>query len=116
MSKDCSPWKIAEPLYYYTLRPSPPATILVGRAPWPVADPLVGLHRRQQELDQGSSVDGGVRPTFWLRLAALWGRMASCGRLSIGLPVSCTSLQEGRLTIGLQDSILPHKHQSRLSP
>ncbi len=39
----------------------------------------------------------------------LWGRMESCGRLSIGLPVPCTPLQEGRLTIGQQDSILPHK-------
>src|ERR1700687_2733049 len=31
---------------------------------------------------------------------SLWGRMKSCGRLSIGPPESCTSLQEGRLTIG----------------
>ena len=39
--------------------------------------------------------------------------MESCGRLVIGLSVGCTVLQEGRLPIGLQDSIqdsiLPHK-------
>src|SRR5436305_1282002 len=45
----------------------------------------------------------------WKRHEPSWGRMVSCGRLSIGLPVGCTSLQEGRLTIGLQDTILPHK-------
>jgi general secretion pathway protein G len=44
---------------------------------------------------------------------SLWGRMESCGRLAIGLPVRCTSLQEGRLPIGLQDSILPHKYKHK---
>jgi hypothetical protein len=34
--------------------------------------------------------------------------MKSCGRLSIGLPERFTSLQEGRLTTGAQDFILPH--------
>jgi hypothetical protein len=41
--------------------------------------------------------------------AAMWGRMASCGRLSIGLLATKYTPREGRLTIGLQDTILPHK-------
>jgi hypothetical protein len=36
----------------------------VGRAPRPAADPLVGLLETHHEPDQGSSADGGVRPTF----------------------------------------------------
>ena len=40
----------------------------VGRAPWPAADPLVGLFKHRQSRTRGSGADGGVRPTFWLRL------------------------------------------------
>jgi hypothetical protein len=39
----------------------------VGRAPWPAADPLVGLLGRSQSRTRGSGADEGVRPTFWLR-------------------------------------------------
>jgi hypothetical protein len=40
----------------------------VGQAPWPAADPLVGLLGRRKSRTRGSGADGGVRPTFWLRL------------------------------------------------
>jgi hypothetical protein len=39
----------------------------VGRAPWPAADPLVGLFKHRQSRTRGSGADGGVRPTFWFR-------------------------------------------------
>src|SRR6266699_7068179 len=74
--------------------------ILVGRAPWPAADPLVGPLGRRKSRTRGSGADEGVRPTFGCGYAALWGRMKSCGRLSIGPAESCTSPPEGRLTIG----------------
>src|SRR5437868_4311929 len=35
----------------------------------------------------------------------LWGRMVSCGRLSIGLPVVCTQSQEGGLSISSQHKV-----------
>src|ERR1039457_1741016 len=47
--------------------------ILVGRAPWPAADPLVGLLGRTKSRTRGSGADEGVRPTFWLRLCCLGG-------------------------------------------
>src|SRR5437868_49125 len=56
--------------------------------------------------------DGSRCKTAAIVLYALWGRMPSCGRLSIGLPVGLPSSEEGRLTIDLQDGILPHKAES----
>src|SRR6267378_2491691 len=44
----------------------------------------------------------------------LWGRMESCGRLSIGLPVVCASSQEGRLSIALQGRICESRPESRI--
>jgi hypothetical protein len=38
----------------------------VGRAPWPAADPLVGLPERTKSRTRGSGADGGVRPTVLL--------------------------------------------------
>jgi hypothetical protein len=37
--------------------------VLVGRAPWPAADPLVGLPERRKSRTRGSGADEGVRPT-----------------------------------------------------
>jgi TatD DNase family protein len=36
---------------------------LVGQAPWPAADPLVGLLEHTKSRTRGSGADGGVRPT-----------------------------------------------------
>ena len=44
---------------------------LVGQAPWPAADPLVGLLEPSKSRTGGSGADEGVRPTFWLRLCCL---------------------------------------------
>src|ERR1035441_6677036 len=46
----------------------------VGRAPWPAADPLVGLLEHRKGRTRGSGADGGVRPTFGCGHAAWWGR------------------------------------------
>ena len=46
----------------------------VRRAPWPAADPLVGLRERTKSRTMGSGADGGVRPTFGCDYAALWDR------------------------------------------
>src|SRR5579859_2150890 len=51
---------------------------LVGRAPWPAADPLVGLLARRKSRTRGSGADEGVHPTF-LVAATLLCRQA--GRL-----------------------------------
>src|ERR1035441_1734828 len=48
--------------------------VFVGRAPWPAADPLVGLLEHRKSRTRGSGADGGVRPTFGCGSAALWGR------------------------------------------
>ena len=40
---------------------------LVGRAPRPAADPLVGLLEHRKSRTPGSSADEGVGPTFRLR-------------------------------------------------
>ena len=40
---------------------------LVGRAPWPAADPLIGLLVRGKSRTGRSGADEDVRPTFWLR-------------------------------------------------
>ena len=48
----------------------------VGRAPRPAVDPLVDLLDRRKSRTRGSGADEGVRPTFWWRLAAMWGRLA----------------------------------------
>jgi hypothetical protein len=45
-----------------------------------------------------------------LRLAAMWGRMASCGRLAIGLWLAAAVQMTGRRVANPpQDAILPHK-------
>src|ERR1035441_118317 len=38
--------------------------VFVGRAPWPAADPLVGLLEHRKSRTRGSGADEGVRPTF----------------------------------------------------
>jgi len=44
-----------------------------------------------------------------LRLAAMWGRMASCGGLATRLPVICTAAaSQGPIANRPQDAILPH--------
>src|SRR5713101_9312219 len=49
----------------------------VGRAPWPAADPLVGLPTREKSRTGGSGADEGVRPTVWLRLCCSAGQAVS---------------------------------------
>ena len=51
---------------------------LVGRAPWPAADPLVGLLGRRKSRTRGSGADEGVRPTLGCGYGALWGRFPTC--------------------------------------
>ena len=63
---------------YNTKESSQASTILVGRAPWPAADPLVGLLARTKSRTRGSGADEGVRPTLGCCSAVLWGRMVSC--------------------------------------
>jgi hypothetical protein len=57
---------------------------LVGRAPWPAADPLVGLLGRSKSRTRGSGADEGVRPTFGCGSVALWGSFVSCSADFIG--------------------------------
>ena len=40
--------------------------------------------------------------------ASMWGRMASCGRLSIGLQSGGSSAPDRRVINPPQDAILPH--------
>ena len=49
----------------------------VGRAPWPAADPLVGLPPREKSRTRGSGADEGVRPTVRLRLRCSAGQAVS---------------------------------------
>jgi TatD DNase family protein len=50
---------------------------LVGRAPWPAADPLVGLLEHRKSRTRGSGADGGVRPT---------SGSGSCGSVGQAVP------------------------------
>jgi hypothetical protein len=61
----------------------------VGRAPWPAADPLVGLLRRRKSRTRASA------PRFWLRLCCSVGRRPSKSPLTsaeIGITVKCMTL------------------------
>ena len=50
---------------------------LVGLAPRPEADPLVGLVGRAKGRTRGSGADEGVRPTVWLRLCCFVGQVTN---------------------------------------
>jgi hypothetical protein len=52
--------------------------VLVGRAPWPAADPLVGLVGRRESRTRGSGADEGVRPTFLSAVCDLQPCGAGC--------------------------------------
>jgi len=61
---------------------------MVGRTPWSAAGPLAGFFRRPTKVDEGVGCVSSFRcaPRRMLTVQkALWGRMESCGRLTIGL-------------------------------
>ena len=81
----------------------------VGRAPWPAADPLVGLLKHSKSRTRGSGADEGVGPTFWLRLRCLVGQLCKLQRRFHRRSLSrAAQPQQGRLETGQQDAILPH--------
>jgi len=49
----------------------------VGRASWPAGDRLVDLREHRKSRTRGSGADGGVRPTFGLRLCCFVGQTLS---------------------------------------
>jgi len=55
---------------------------LVGRAPWPAADPLVGPLECSKSRTGGSDADGGVRPKFWLPLSCIVGQVGNLRRVA----------------------------------
>jgi hypothetical protein len=102
----------------------------VGRAPWPAADPPVGLFEHRKSLTRGPARTRASAPRFWLRLgcsvgqailpaaafqAALVAAMLPCGAaLQAAAPISSAlfephcSAAAARLETGQQDTILPH--------
>jgi hypothetical protein len=61
----------------------------VGRAPWPAADPLVGLFGCAKSRTRGSGADKGVRPTFRLPLCSFVGQVANLRRVVNPPPDLC---------------------------
>ena len=95
-------------MHYFNPKAFAAGDDLVGRAPWPAADPLVDLHLTQQELDEG------VQRGRWRPPHVLIAAMPLCGAaLQAVAPISSALLEarcsasSGRLKTGCRMKSCP---------